>query len=483
MTTRMKRRIVTAIPLTVPLALMLALMLPLMLGGCVTKDRFRYVHKQDHCFSPPPDPVPGAPDERRPYPSIDCRSALYKTGFIEFDQDGGHIDPEQARKVLALIAHEKARIAGGKIITLVYVHGWKNNGDQAPPGKVKDVERFTSALNELGERARLASPANPVPIIGVYIGWKGKSLMGPGWFNWLSYWGRRNTANRVGGDALTKVLNDVIDATTPAAADKSRVLFVGHSFGARVLEHAVENGVNLYEPEALAAAVPVRTRVDLVLYVNSANDARLSMGRLQKLRSAPITVRHPDYDAGHCASASPQDPICKAYPLIVAITSRGDQATKRLQPIANRINHDGNSAPDPQPVIGTFLDETPPMGRLRRSATGHLPFVHSHVVTEVVCPLKPEDRVVCPASDPACAFAFRSRGEGEACFKANVRVPVEGRKPFNETAFWIMDVDTRVVKDHNDIWNLSMLNLLGELMAPRGFFEPDAGPMRIQPVR
>jgi len=462
-----------------------AVPLALMLSGCVRTERYRYVQRQDPCFSPPPDadPVPGAAGEKRPYPSIDCRSTRYKTGFIEFDQQGGHIDPDQAKKVLALIAHEKAHVTGGKVITLVYVHGWKNNGNLAPPGKVKDVERFTTALNEIGRRAKLASPNNPVPIIGVYIGWKGKSLMGPGWFNWLSYWGRRNTANRIGGQSLTKVLNDIIDTTTPNNADKSRVLFVGHSFGARVLEHAVENGVKLYEPEVKEAAIPVRTRVDLVLYVNAANDARLSMGRLQKLQAEPIAVRHPDYDPVRCAKAPPQDPTCKAYPLIVAITSRGDQATKFLQPIATRLNRDGNSAPNPQPITGTFLDETPSMGRLRRSAPGHLKFMHSHLVTEVDCPLEPGERVTCAANDPTCAFAFRSPGEDAACFKANVRVPAEAKRPYNETAFWIMDVDTRIVKDHNDIWNLSMLNMLGELMAPRGFFEPEKERMRIQTVR
>jgi hypothetical protein len=43
-----------------------------------------------------------------------------------------------------------------------------------------------------------------------------------------------------------------------------------------------------------------------------------------------------------------------------------------------------------------------------------------------------------------------------------------------------MDVDKRVVADHGDIWNLSFLSMLGELMAPRGIFDPTGAPMRIQ---
>jgi hypothetical protein len=471
--------------LLVPLALALVPMLVLMLAGCVRQQRFRYVYQQNECFVPQPDPLPGDPTEHRPYPSLDCRSTLYKVGFIEFNEDGTHIDPVQAHKVIALIEREKARVTGHKVITLVYVHGWKNNGDQARPGaEPKDVERFSRALTELGMRAEQASPGNPVPIIGVYIGWRGKSLMGPGWFTWLSYWGRRNTANHIGSEPLATVLNTIIDTTTPNAADKSRVLFVGHSFGARVLEHAIENGVKLYDPETLKHAVPVRPRVDLVLYVNAANDARLSTGRLQKLQAAPITVRHPDYEPQKCATAGTHDPVCKEYPLLVAITSRGDLATKFLQPTANRINLDKNGAPDPQPVTGSFVDPTPSIGRLRRSAPGHLPFMHSHVVTEIVCPIAPGERVACPANDETCAFAFRTQGDCDACFKANVRAKVvtqAGTKtPFNQTAYWIMDVDTRVVKDHGDIWNLSMLNMLGELMAPRGFFQPEKGPMQIR---
>ena len=52
--------------------------------------------------------------------------------------------------------------------------------------------------------------------------------------------------------------------------------------------------------------------------------------------------------------------------------------------------------------------------------------------------------------------------------------------PFNQTAYWIMNIDARVIKDHGDVWNLSTLSMLGAMMAPRGFFEPHTGRMHIQ---
>jgi hypothetical protein len=478
-------------------------------AGCVRADRFRYVRQQPACFgSTTTDPLPGAPGENRDWASLDCRSALYSVGFIEFDGQGRAVDPTQEAKLLKLIEHTKQTTPGRKVITVLYIHGWKNNASQADPGaKPRDVERFQTALTELGYRSRFAAEnaedgaRAPVPVIGVYIGWPGKSLMGPGWFNFASYWGRRNTANRVGdGPDLAPALNRIIDATN--AGGGSRVLMVGHSFGARVLEHAIETGkVNLFTPSP--GAPFVQPRVDLVLYVNSANDARLSMRRVQALRDHPLRVRHPEYDAEECkAPGAERLPRCRSYPLLVAITSTGDSATKYLLPAANTVNLD-NSAPMPTPPAGDFLDPLPPPGIYRRAAAGHLPFMQSHVTRRVDCPTLDEIEAENSAADgrsmpralrmmrlqkrtprcdddPACAFGFRTQGEEPACFLVEEKRPLDGRRPFNTTAFWIMAVDPVVVKDHNDIWNLSLVEMLAELMASRGFFEPDAGRAQIR---
>jgi hypothetical protein len=449
----------------------------LVFSGCVRMERFRYVWDQPECFDAAKDPVPGAPGEKRDWASLDCRHRFYKLGFIEFDSQGSFIEPDQEAKVLRLIEHEKQRAPGGKIITVVYVHGWKNNGEQALPGnKPKDVERFQTALLELGYRARQASRTSPVPIVGVYIGWKGKSLMGPNWFTFASYWGRRNTANRVGdGPDLAQTLNRVIDKTNENS-DASRVLFIGHSFGARLLEHAIETGkVTLFDP--VPASGFVSPRVDLVLYVNSANDARLSMGRVQALRSRPITVRHPDYDPSACTPLNPHEPRCRSYPLLVAITSRGDSDTKYLLPAANRVNLD-KGVPVPAQPADEFMDPPPSAGIYTRAAAGHLRFMQSHVVSEIICP--DTSRPQCDVKEPSCRFAFATRGAPMTCYQVDDRNGGEARPPFNTTAFWIMAVDPPVIKDHGDIWNQSFVEMLGELTAPRGFFEADAKRVQIR---
>ena len=61
-----------------------------------------------------------------------------------------------------------------------------------------------------------------------------------------------------------------------------------------------------------------------------------------------------------------------------------------------------------------------------------------------------------------------------------MRQPVAGKPPFNTTPFWIMSVEPTVIKDHGDIWNVSFVEMLGQLMAPRGFFEPTSPRMQLR---
>ena len=514
----------------------------LLVTGCVQQRRFRFVPATTACFpeTAAATPVEGPPDER---PSLDCRRAQYKMAFIEFDENGRMFDPEQEAAARRLLEFEKARASNGKVITVVYVHGWKNNAAEAAPGgKPKDVEKFQGALLELGYRAEQAARAvnaPTVPVVGIYMAWRGKTLMGPSWVTFASLWSRRNTANHIGdGPDLAVILDRIIDLTN-AGNDNSRVLLIGHSFGARVLEHAIESKkVRLYD--AVTGDTVVRPRVDLVLYVNSANDSRLGMARVQELRAAGVRVHHPDFDPRECSDAPDPDvdlearaARCRDYPLLVAVTSKGDSATKYLLPIADTINSD-RLVPDlaerlpPLPTTNTFADRVPSAGTVKKVAAGHFGFLQSHVAREINCPAVPspsqreqaktveatineavrqavaealgkteeeaerqrreaaeaarrraEERArferamhpVCSVNEKDCRFVFRTLGDTPACYQVDQRQPVDGRPPFNDTPFWIMSVEPTVIKDHGDIWNVSFVEMLGQLIAPRGFFE------------
>ena len=495
----------------------------ILVPGCVRQQRFRFVPATTACFPEMANatPVAGPPGQR---PSLDCRRAQYKMAFIEFDEKGRMFDPRQEEAARKLLDFEKARAANGTVITVIYIHGWKNNAAEAEPGeKPKDVEKFQGALLELGYRAEQAARAArvpTVPIVGLYMAWRGKTLMGPSWVTFASLWSRRNTANNIGdGPDLAVILNRMIDRTN-AGNGNSRVLLVGHSFGARVLEHAIESGkVTLYD--TLPGDSVVRPRVDLVLYVNSANDSRLTMGRVQELRAAKLRVRHPDFDPAECGEPPAAAALidlearaarCRDYPLLVAITSSSDSATKDLLPIANTIKGDDlipglRDRLPPLPTTNTFADPTPSAGTVRKVAAGHLAFLQSHVVREVNCPVlrssreqastadaaeaarrRAEERArferaihpVCGVNDRSCRFVFRTLGDRPTCFQVDQRQQVEDRPPFNDTPFWIMSVDPTVIKDHGDIWNVSFVEMLAQLMAPRGFFEPEYSRVQLQ---
>ena len=521
-------------------------------GGCVQQKRFRFVPAQTACFPETANatPVAGRPDE---WPSLDCRRTQYKMAFIEFDEKGRMFDPQQEAMARRLLEYEKTRAKNGKIITVVYIHGWKNNASEAGPGrKAKDVEKFQGALLELGYRAAQAARAEnrePVPIVGIYIAWRGKTLMGPNWFTFASLWSRRNTANNIGDGPDVGAILDKFITLTNNGNEQSRVVLIGHSFGARVLEHAIESkDIRLHD--VVTGSSVVRPRVDLVLYVNSANDSRLSMRRVQALRDAKLRVRHPDFNADECsgktepkgaADEEKRAERCRDYPLLVAISSTGDSATKQLLPIANTINGDSltpvlaKKIPEP-PTQDIFLDGLPSKARIRKHAAAHFGFLQSHVVREITCPVlrgtstpqaksveamideavrralamvlgKPEEEAerrkretaeanrrraeerarteralhpLCAANDASCRFVFRTLGDKPTCYQVDQRQPVDERRPFNETPFWIMNVAPTVIKDHGDIWNVSFVEMLGQLMAPRGFFEPTSGRMQLQ---
>jgi hypothetical protein len=166
----------------------------------------------------------------------------FQIGFIEFDDQGQLRDREQMNVVLDTYS----QISGSDdVIVTVFVHGWQHSA--APDDSY--VESFKQILARVSHTETLASQKDKRAkrkILGVYIGWRGDSLVLP-IVKFITFWERENTALQIGLLGVTEVLlkleefvhaKAAIETSNPKSA-KSRIAILGHSFGAAVVYTAL----------------------------------------------------------------------------------------------------------------------------------------------------------------------------------------------------------------------------------------------------
>jgi hypothetical protein len=408
------------------------------LAACTKDMRYRYLPDQD-CGAKPCVNLPA----RLPGPG-------WELSFVEFNDRGEPWDSKQTDAAVDLIRQAKAD-NGGAAVVLLYVHGWKNNANDATPPQTKDVEKFKVALDAVAVTAsRVAPPGRVPPLVGIYVGWRGGTLDTEP-LKTITYWFRRPVARRVGRKGLLESVGRIIDAAKPPGDAQTKLILVGHSFGARVLENAVdgldERGVRAGRMLAWQRSLPESTRgvsppppADLVVFVNAATQSTISGNTIDRLRAKGTVFYGPGGSVEGCKDdpTGNHRPECRPLPLYVALSSTGDVATRYVLPIANAV-----IPPAPLPL------------RLRSAA--FTPRLRSHEVVEVPCPATTPFRCL-PSGDRELCFEA-SREETRACYEMR-------RKPnaANQTPFWVMTVDPRVVQDHGDIWNRNLLDLFGAVL-------------------
>jgi hypothetical protein len=405
--------------------------------GCVKQVRYRYFPDQScgpTCVNRPArDSGPG-----------------WELAYAEFKDDGSAWDPLQTDRAVELIRQAKNDNNGAAVV-LLYVHGWKNNANAAPPPERKDVEKFKTALDRVATMvSRPSQEGRLPPLVGIFIGWRGDTIRAEP-LRTLTLWPRRAVARQVGRHALFESMGRIVDAAKPRGDDRTRLILVGHSFGSRVLENAIDGldarqgkpGRMLAWHQELKngpAASSLPPPADLVVFVNAATQSSISEKTIRRLQE----THHRLYGPGVTADSCRDDPggerrlECRPLPLYLAISSTGDLATRYLLPISNLI-----VPPAPLPL------------RLRAAAfTGRL---RSHEAVEVECP-------------PPVPYRCQPAGSVDFCFEANrdeQRVCYQVRRKrgaTNLTPFWVMTVDPRVVTDHGDIWNQNLLDLFSAIL-------------------
>lgn len=169
-------------------------------------------------------------------PSEPCASALvevfadtednigFELGFVEFSERGNLFNDARANFVLNRI-NEYASDERG-LLTVVFVHGWKNNASTANG----NVEEFRKVLHGIASKQRAGMVDNR-RIMGLYVGWRGLSLDLP-LLDQLTFWERKAVAEQIGENGASDLFLTLEELD--AKNDKNILVVIGHSFGGAI---------------------------------------------------------------------------------------------------------------------------------------------------------------------------------------------------------------------------------------------------------
>lgn len=288
----------------------LLLLWALLLGGCAPFAPQRVgVGSGDICLLP--QPAGNA--------SAACREASVERGadfdiaYIEMtDQGWFHLRPQWDR-AWGLI--EAARAANGPqgqrdIQVVLFIHGWRHTAafDDVDVRNFRDVVMPTFAAAHPERRT-----------IGIYIGWRGRSLEMWG-VERLSFYDRKATAERVARGSIREVIGRLRhQAHSPD--QRVHLALIGHSFGGLIVYSAIAESLLDSLFAAGTSGVP-RPVVDLALAINPAFEA----SRFEPLFQVAKRLPPPADEARH------------RPPIFVSITSEVDAATKAAFPIGRLLN-------------------------------------------------------------------------------------------------------------------------------------------------
>lgn len=384
----------------------------------------------------------------------------YSLAFIEFDDQGELWAPSQLDRALALLDSTNRSEFGTALV--LYIHGWNNSASQSEEKETEgSLYRFRELLVRLKHDHELRYPEMDIPVVGIYLGWRGETTSVP-LVRQLSFYNRRGAAERIAGATATEAIYRLL--TSLRANPNSRSVLIGHSFGSMILERALAQAVI----SALLAA-PGQELIfpaDLVVLFNPAGSAMQAKQLVDVLARNRLKTYRFD-DSGQRFER----------PLLLSFTSETDKATRNYFPLGMGIKAANKKF---RRYGSEYCSPISKQSWLYTHTAGHTPALFSHEVSVGYRsdPIRSEKernlenglppRYEAEYDPLTQQMAFSFNGEKQ-------RFTIK-RKPraLNDTPYWIMQVPRELIPNHSQIFSADTFALVEAALAFSGALEARA---------
>jgi hypothetical protein len=255
----------------------------------------------------------------------------------------------------------------------------------------------------------------------------------------------------------------------------ARTILMGHSFGAMVLANAIAQAIassvagTPYEGTGTPNTGSAYCPADLVLLINSAGDSMRAKG-LEEMLSR--------------MGSSAAQFVSRDRPLVISVTSTGDDATGNFFPLGTSISNALRGFRRYDTLNTRRLSTLVSQRYFVTHTPGHNSYLLSHEVKVDPTMIVPSKALQLPNTqngfDPAFARAFdnnlskplsvvgdggerrwrfQSIGKNGICWSEIV--PIRGAD--NVSPYWIVRVPPSLIRDHSDIFNQQSLCLYSAL--------------------
>ena len=377
--------------------------------------------------------------------------------FVEIDDQGELWSPRQLELALDVL-EDAAHHPKGALVN-IFVHGWNHDAsaeNEISGGNIRGQQQLLSMLAEARPEEEY-----PQPVIGIYIAWRGKLLKGP--WNVMSFFNRRQAANRVAGITATSTVYRLLSAAKHNS--RSRVVLVGHSFGGLVVERTLSQALigSLFAPGA-EHATSFDFPADLVVLLNPASPAIHAKQFIESLERNRLKLYREDNQG-----------IRREMPLVVSLTSEGDWATGVFYPLGLNVLATRKAYRE---YGGDYCGANATQKSFTVQTAGHHQSLHSHRVTaEPLTSIHRDDRLRIFEDSDAARWVFDPvtqqpviQFEGEShLFKIKRRL-----NAYNDTPYWIMRVPKSLIPDHAKVFHYNAHSMIAALMMATGALDPDS---------